>query len=71
MTLNVGIGLAYYAFKARCVDRGGAEHVCSTKDGYYALLHRGGDADPGFAVWYNDPEKARSEEHTSELQSLG
>jgi len=61
VTFNVGIGLAYYAFKARCVDRGGAEHVCNTDGSYYVLLNKGGYIDPGFAIWYNDPEKALEE----------
>lgn len=62
MVFKLSVGPSYYVFDAKCIDRGGAvfRHVCRA-GGYYALLDGGSDGDPGFAVWYNDPEKALEE----------
>jgi len=62
VVFELSVGPSYYVFDAKCIDRGGAvfRHVCRA-GGYYALLDGGSDGDPGFAVWYNDPEKALEE----------
>jgi len=53
---------------AKCANRGDVEYfryICKTEDGYYVWLDGGNDSDPGFAVWYNDSERAKNELDTS------